>query len=185
MWPWGHLAVGYLLYSLWRRRRGSLPAYPEVVIVLFGTQFPDLVDKPLAWDLGVLPGGRTLAHSAITATLIIAVLYLVVAPRIGRAPVFAFSLGYLSHLVADLPFGDLAAGNLTFTTYLAWPLLPPPPYDGPKGFIAHFLAFRLGPYEWFQFLLVGLALVLWYLDGFPGWAEFRVGVARLRRALPG
>ena len=48
MWPWEHLAISYLAYSLlgrlaWRRPR-PLREPPSVT---FGTQFPDLVDKPL------------------------------------------------------------------------------------------------------------------------------------------
>ena len=48
MWPWEHLAIGYLAYSLlgrlaWRRP----PTVGTAITVAFGTQFPDLVDKPL------------------------------------------------------------------------------------------------------------------------------------------
>ena len=48
MWTWEHLAIGYLAYSLlsqlaWRRP----PTVGAAITVAFGTQFPDLVDKPL------------------------------------------------------------------------------------------------------------------------------------------
>ena len=48
MWPWEHLTIGYLAYSLlsrlaWRRP----PTVGTAITVAFGTQFPDLVDKPL------------------------------------------------------------------------------------------------------------------------------------------
>src|SRR6056297_3615611 len=98
MWPWGHAVVGYLAYSGtthvgWKRP----PSHAATVALLFGTQFPDLVDKPLAWSLGVLPSGRSLAHSTLTAVLLVCVLYVVFARR--RAVVGAFALGYASHLL--------------------------------------------------------------------------------------
>jgi len=69
MWPWGHLAVGYLLWSvLVRDRRFRPPTGAETLLLAVGTQFPDAVDKPLAWSLGVLPNGRSLAHSVFLAT---------------------------------------------------------------------------------------------------------------------
>ena len=53
MWPWGHLGVAYLLYSLYSRGRFRRPPRPEPTLaVVFGSQFADLVDKPLAWGLG-------------------------------------------------------------------------------------------------------------------------------------
>jgi hypothetical protein len=58
MWPWGHLAVGYLCYvaylKLYDNDRQTL--YP-VLAVGFGSQFPDFIDKPLAWSVLVLPSG--------------------------------------------------------------------------------------------------------------------------------
>ena len=64
MWPWGHLAVGYLVYSgLSRWRFGRLPGSVATLAVALGTQLPDLVDKPLAWTVNVLASGRSLAHS--------------------------------------------------------------------------------------------------------------------------
>ena len=67
MWPWEHLAFGYLLWSLWLRARGrSLPGDWEALVLVFATQLPDLVDKPLAWQLGVLPGGRSLGSRGAT-----------------------------------------------------------------------------------------------------------------------
>ncbi|PSQ27664.1 hypothetical protein BRD03_05435 [Halobacteriales archaeon QS_9_68_17] len=72
MWPWGHLAVGYLLYAASsRRQRARPPDGAETILIAFGTQFPDLGDKPLAWTVSVLPNGRSLAHSAFVAAAVI------------------------------------------------------------------------------------------------------------------
>lgn len=68
MWPWEHLAVGYIGYSLSVRLAGrGVPRPRPVVALAVGTQFPDLVDKPLSWTLGVLPSGHSLAHSLFAA----------------------------------------------------------------------------------------------------------------------
>lgn len=180
MWPWGHLAVGYLLFSLLRRRQGRRPAAPEVFLVLVGTQFADLVDKPLAWHLGALPSGRSLAHSLLVVTLVLAVLYVVLAPRIGRSPVVAFGVGWLSHPVADFPFERALAGEFEFVNYLLWPLLTLPEYDTDPSFIAHLAAYELGPLQVLEFALLALAAYVWVRDGRPGWAELR-GVVRRDR----
>ena len=178
MWPWGHLAVGYLLYSAWRRRRGGRPGYPEVAWLAVGTLAPDLVDKPLAWSLGVLPSGRSLGHSLVVASVVLAVLWLVVAPRVGRRPMFAGVVGYLSHPLADLPVGRLLGGEPEYLAYLVWPLLALPPYEVEPSFLAHLRAYALGPYEVAQLGLFAVAAVAWYRDGAPGLEGLRERIAR-------
>jgi hypothetical protein len=76
MWPWGHLALGYLLYSPFARARfGRPPTDRATLLLAFGTQLPDLVDKPLAWRLDVLPAGRTLGHSLLSVVAVSALVY--------------------------------------------------------------------------------------------------------------
>jgi hypothetical protein len=129
MLPHGHLAVGYLLYAgytsaRYRRRPGEL----AVVFVALGTQLPDLIDKPLWW-LGVLPTGRSLAHSVLFALPLVAV----VAVGLYRATErwdagTGFGVGYLSGILGDgFPFflqGTLA-GDLVEVSFLFWPLSLP------------------------------------------------------------
>lgn len=177
MWPWGHLAVGYVLYSALAHLSGDSPRdYPTVALAL-GTQFPDVVDKPLAWSLGVLPSGRSLAHSLITATLLLVCLrWLLV--RYGYASVStAFGIGYLVHIAGDA-FVLVVTGEYYYLRFLAWPLVP---IGGAteRGFAAH-----LSSLDWstFSFLDVGLFLVvfgLWVVDGAPG---MRPVLAASRRA---
>ena len=58
MWPWGHLAAGYPVYTAYTRlHTGDPPADVPALVALLGTQLPDLVDKPLA----VLPTVRSLS----------------------------------------------------------------------------------------------------------------------------
>lgn len=176
MWPWGHLAVGYLLYSLGLRRAGRRPEYPEVVLLAFGTQFPDLVDKPLAWTFGLLDSGRSLGHSVLVAAVVLVILYAVLRPRVGRSPVIAFAVGYLSHPLADLPFDRILVGEFEFASYLVWPWLPPPPYETEPSFVAHIMAYQLGPFEAFQLLLFVVAAYVWYRDGAPGFEQAKAAL---------
>jgi hypothetical protein len=50
MLPLGHAALGYLLYTVAGRVSGKqVPLRYAIVPLAVGTQFPDLVDKPLAY----------------------------------------------------------------------------------------------------------------------------------------
>lgn len=171
MWPLGHAAVAYLCYTGYCRAESRLPQSLAVVALLIGSQTPDLVDKPLSWYLGVLPTGRSLAHSLLVVGPLIGVVYLL-AKRSGRTEYgIAFSIGALAHLVADsLPvlWGD------TGISYLLWPLLAVEPYEsGPPSIIALFTESLGQPYFLAEFVLAGLAVVLWQRDGYPGLASIR------------
>lgn len=189
MWPWGHLAVAYLCYVAWTwtersRKQDGL----AIVAVGIGSQFPDLVDKPLAWTFAVLPSGRSLAHSLFTATIIIWVVVWASRRVNRRYAGIAFGIGYLSHVFSDLGpdvISGLLVGDfsqLQWTTYLVWPLLGTPPYSNDASFLAHFAAFRVDPYVSAQFLLLGFAAVVWYGSGSPGfWSAYRFARRRSRR----
>jgi hypothetical protein len=180
MWPWGHLALGYVLYSLWRRLSGRAPPTDATALALaFGTQFPDLVDKPLAWSFGLIPNGRSLVHSALSATLVVA-LVLYVARRYDRAGwATAFAAGYYVHLLGDTA-GPLVEGAPAELGFLLWPVVPGVDY-GDGGFLAHFAALEFTPLFLAQTALVLPALLLWIADGAPGTAV----VARIgRRVVP-
>lgn len=169
MFPWGHAAVGYLIYRLIHRFRGAPwpPTDAQAIALLFGTQFPDLVDKPLAWGLGLLPSGRSLAHSLFTTTLIVVVV-LVIARRERRDSAgWAFAVGYYSHLLGDslLP---LVQFDLSFLSFLLWPLQPAPPYPDATVFAERLVTINL---QSFTVLSLGLTIItvwLWIRDGHPG-----------------
>jgi len=168
VWPWGHLAVGYVLYSvLMRIRHGRSPDGIAALVVAFGTQFPDLVDKPLAWTVQILPSGRSLAHSLLTATIVI-VLVTWYARRHERSDLAgAFAVGYLSHLFGDA-IGPVLEGKYVYLSSLGWPLLPPPPYDHEGGILAHFGDFGFTPMSAFEIALAAAIFGLWLRDGSPG-----------------
>ncbi len=186
MWPLGHAAVAYLCYRGWQRLRATEPpGHLVVVALLFGSQFPDLVDKPLAWYLGVLPTGRTLAHSLLVLVPLSLLVY-AVARRLGaeyEPYAVAFTVGALSHALVDaMPV--LWGGN--DANHLLWPLIPVESYeDGAPTILELFMSSLSDPYFVSEFVLAALALVLWRADGYPGlqvvpmaleWGRARLGV---------
>ena len=175
MWPWGHLAVGYLAFSVLAERRFRHPPTDRSAIALAAaTQLPDVVDKTLAWNLGVLPNGRSLAHSALVAAVVIAVVGLYLQRNDHHELALAVGVGYASHLLADA-FQPFVTGQWADLVFLGWPLLPAPPPSGSQsvverfailfdgvaaGEVSVFLAVEIG--------LVVLAVVRWATRGYPG-----------------
>jgi hypothetical protein len=166
VWPWGHLGFGYLLYSLSRRVTGRGPPSDAAALALaFGTQFPDLVDKPLAWWFGLLPSGRSLAHSVLFGSLVVALVWWALErtgyPEASRA----YAFGYASHLLGDSLI-DLTAGQFDRLTFLLWPVLPLVDYEN-EGLGVLVGEFSLTPWVLFGLVVGALTLVVWLLDGAP------------------
>ncbi|WP_226005466.1 metal-dependent hydrolase [Natrinema salinisoli] len=169
MWPWGHLAVAYLFYTISIRQRFDRPpsTLPAIALAV-GSQIPDLIDKPLAWNFGVLPGGRTLAHSLFVVALLAPAVLLVSDRLRHRAIGVGFLVGYGSHLLADIPPAVLS-GEFAHAAYLLWPVLEQPPEEPVAGILDAILHYyTLGAYEWVQFGLFAVAVLAWYRDGMPG-----------------
>lgn len=178
MWPWEHLAVGYLLYSGYVHfRDDEAPTPLAAVAVAVGTQFPDLVDKPLAWSFGFFSTGVSIAHSVFIAVGF-STLLIVLARRRGREePAVAFVVGYLSHLPADALYPMLLGGKIGIYKLL-WPFVVAPDAvrsgfgDNFVYYFVRFLAF-LGTQRGLTFLvlevlLLGVAVLVWRFDGCPG-----------------
>lgn len=180
MWPWEHLAFAYLIVSgfyrlAWRDR----PTDVAAVVIAVGALLPDLVDKPLAWGLGVLPTGRSLGHSLLVVVpVLVVVLALGRRTRDPRAAV-AFAIATLSHLAGDVLYPLVVSGELR-VRFLLWPFVPAHVHDGGSGglfgrvveYFGDFLSFLATP-RGALFLAVDIGLVLaavavWYLDGMPG-----------------
>jgi len=182
MWPPAHAAIGYLAYSFWSRHGGQTPSSGGVVLVVFGSLFPDLVDKPLAWWVGVLPAGRSLAHSLVFVLPVTAVV-LVVAIKLQRLEYgVAFTLGYALHLPADVLGRFLVRGEVS-AEFLLWPLLSLPGETGgsltyelvPDGALPELFGSVWIAYAGVELLLVCWALVQYRFDGYPGLATVRAG----------
>ena len=182
MWPWGHLAVGYLLYSVLARWRFDRPpGSGAALLAAVGTQFPDLVDKPLAWTFHLLPSGRSLGHSLLTAAVVCGLWFWIARRRERSALAIAFAVGYVSHLFTDA-IVPLLTGQYRYVAYLGWPLLDLPPYDTSAGFAAHFTSVELTPFAMGQVVLVALVLAVWLRDGRPGLSVLRGWLVSWRRA---
>lgn len=166
MWPWEHLALGYLLYSpLTRVVYGRAPDATTVISLAVGTQFPDLVDKPLAWSLGLIPSGRMLAHSVFTTAIVVAVVLYVTRERF-TAEGSAFSVGYASHLLGDA-LASLRAGTYSGMEFLFWPFLGSARPDGETSVIARLLELQPSEVVAADFHLFVLVVSLWAVDGMP------------------
>jgi len=125
-----------------------LPSLELAAVGFVGSQFPDIIDKPLALELGLLPTGRVGIHSLPIAIPIwtLAVLYGWQTNRV-RAGV-AFTIAYASHLVAD-NYAALAVGRIP--SDLFWPFSQPVPrptipyWAGPQSINIHlFTLFSIG-----------------------------------------
>jgi len=172
MWPWEHLALGYLAVSLIWRLGGRRVNDTVAVSVALGTQFPDLVDKPLAWYLGILPAARSLTHTALVAGPL-SVMVFAIATYYGRSEWgLAFAVGYLSHLFGDaLP--KLIHGNYEGLTFLLWPVLPLPEYGGLGSVVVNLQELLTSPTAYllagtYRAPIIVTVIVLWADDGFPG-----------------
>jgi hypothetical protein len=104
VYPSAHLAASLLLNEVYRGDRASAAA---------GAIVPDLIDKTLAWLLGVTPSGRYAAHSLAGA----GVLTLATAWLGGPTRGASFGASYLCHLVGDLWDGGHVPWLMPFRGY--------------------------------------------------------------------
>lgn len=179
MWPLGHAAVAYCLYSTSTRVRFDRgPAALATLVVLVGSSFPDLVDKPFSWYLGVLPTGRSLAHSLLVLVPLCLCLWLIVRRGEHSELGIAAVVGLLSHSLVDaMPalWDDPEAA-----THLLWPVLGVEEYEtGPPTILGLLLDSLGDPWFLLEFLLAAVALVLWRADGYPGPTAVRAGITRI------
>lgn len=127
MLPWSHFpvaAVPVTAYIWWQDRQ--FPTAKSLFIVGVGSQFPDLIDKPLAHQFFLLPSGRVGAHS-LPIAIPIAIVALYVAWKLNpRRAGAVFVFAYASHIVADY-YKLLVRPNPKSPTGLFWPLVPPVP----------------------------------------------------------
>lgn len=189
MWPWGHLAFGYVLYSiythLWNRKA---PSGRLVLVLAFSTQLPDLVDKPLSWTFDIFPSGYSIAHSIFVA-IPVTIGLLGATWYINRSEIgIAFGIGYGSHLFSDLLVAILTSGATVGR--VLWPLITQPPYEQTLSFsqriIYYLVRYSISILRGenlmiflIQFTFVFAALSLWAYDGFPGFNEIRRILSRI------
>jgi len=179
VWPWEHLAVGYLGAALLvRLRYGRSLTHREAIAVALATQYPDLLDKPLGWVFGIFPSGLSIGHSLVVGLPLVAVVVVLTRRRGRPALGEAVSVAYLLHPPADALYGVLLGGEFLWS-FMLWPLLPQPPATAPVDTVAYVLGLverflvALGTpagvgYVVFEITLLAVALALWTRDGRPG-----------------
>ena len=154
---------------------GRPPTTRGTLVVAFASQLPDLVDKPLAWLLFVLPGGRTLGHSLFVGLPLVGVAFVVGWVLDSYRGSIAFAVGLLSHLAGDVLYPLVVRGDLRLG-FLLWPLVPAD--GGTERALPHigelvvvFLEFLATPRGTFYLvadvLLLTAALSVWLFDGMP------------------
>jgi len=179
MWPWEHAIFAYVIYSLFcHTYYRTAPGEYETAVVLLASVFPDVIDKTLSWQFDVFHSGYALAHSIFIAVPL-AIVTGLVARRYGRTKLgLAFGIGYPLHLVGDVLPIYLSSGEWTIS-HLLWPVVV---IEGRShggllegvrhNFVPYFeevLALEPTPYLILQLCLGFAALVLWIVDGWPGY----------------
>lgn len=182
MWPWEHVVVGYVAFSLtshlWRR---GPPRSAEAGTVVVASLLPDLVDKPLAWSFDLVVSGYGPAHSvfvALPAVVAVATASLLAGRRwVG----VSFAVSYLLHLVGDILHNATGSGSIA-PEILIWPVRVYAPGSPRVGVIqetllrvnrfrAEVIAGDLTLYTRVQLALMAIAVVLWVYDGTPPFPE--------------
>lgn len=139
MFPHQHFIVAIVpvvAYIIVFDRR--FPTIHLMGIVFLGSQFPDLVDKPLAHQFVMLPSGRVFMHSIpiVLPFLLVLGVYGWKTNRLRLSMAFAFA--HLSHVFTD-HLSALLSPNPQLPPELLWPILPPtaspviPSWAGPGG----------------------------------------------------
>lgn len=181
MWPWEHAAIGYVVFSiLVHLFQSRPPSGAEAVVVAFASVFPDLIDKPLAWEFGVFPSGYGLAHSIFFALPLIVAVFLL-AMRYDRANLgIGFGVGYGLHLPMDVLPAYVQHGRLPLER-IVWPVRTwetsyPGGFSG--TFVAYFRGYLSdllsGDPSGYVVAVTGIVvgcLLLWIYDGLPGVRE--------------
>ena len=191
MYPPGHLAFGYICYSLYFHIRWKRPPPgDETLILLLGTQFPDLVDKPLAL-LGVFPYSRYVGHSLITIALLVVFLWFVTKTAPSRRRLVApFTVGAISHSIADI-IPKLLYGHPLGADFgwLLWPVIVGTPSYRPPEDIADYYSFPGSTLleEMLDLTIIlfsGSAVVLWIVAGsIVWWYDGKPGLRELTGSL--
>jgi len=175
MWPWEHAGVAYLLYSIGLRILGrDPPSDATAIIVSFAAVLPDLIDKPLSWELRLFPTGYAIGHSILFAVPI-GLASLILADRLDRREYgVALVVGYWSHLVGDV-LAPLRRSSRPLPGRVLWPLAARNSYEQQLGlyrgvlYLAKFFSSLTSLEGLANYLALPLAaMLLWIADGLPG-----------------
>lgn len=176
----GHVGIAYLLFLVYDRGRKLEVRDPGMLFVLLlGSLFPDLIDKPLAWHLGLLPTGRSLAHSLLFLVPVCLAVYALARHRGKPVWGIAFGIGAISHTLVDA--APVLWDPHATAGFLLYPLRDVEPYgNGSPTVLGLFLDSLSNPYFLSEFVFLGIALLLWRSRGYPGIQAFRGAVSGFR-----
>lgn len=167
VYPLGHLAFGYLSIVALARVRDWEFQYPHgltLALLAIGTQLPDIIDKPLAYA-GVLPNGRSLAHSLLilTPVVFLGVRYLTHKGYESEARVLAVAIA--SHLLGD-SYLLILRQEWRELGFLLWPVVPGLQYpsDDIAPWVRILNAGFDSPQLQFQYLLFAGAVAIWLVS---------------------
>ncbi len=118
----GHLTIAWLIGKIIEKIRNIKLLRPEWFLLLFGAIFPD-IDFLLDWTLGTSLH-RTFSHSIFMVLLGFLIIYFICliffktqnAKKLG----IYFSLGILTHLIADMALGYPGLSLLWPLDYRIW-----------------------------------------------------------------
>ena len=179
MWPWEHVFFAYVFYSIYRHLRyRKPPSGPATIALAFGSVLPDLIDKPLAWQFGIVESGYTVGHSIVVTVPLLFVTYLLARRRDRAREGGAFVVGYLLHIVGDVLPVSLRRGEL-YIDHVLWPIVAAEPTRTHSGFsegvlyhlstyVEGILALQMTPVVALQLGSLAFGLLLWKYDGCPG-----------------
>ncbi|MFC7199682.1 metal-dependent hydrolase [Halospeciosus flavus] len=132
MLPLAHAAIGLLAYAgVQLPRDWRSLTVGGAAAALLGSQFPDLIDKPLAY-MGLIPSGRSVAYSLFVLGVVGLFLY-VYTPSEWRLEALAFLTAALSHPLVDAHQQLLEQGVSGLPGYLLWPITQAPRYGDPAA----------------------------------------------------
>jgi hypothetical protein len=178
MWPWEHAILGYLVYSIvCHLRYGEPPTSIGTSVVFFASLLPDLIDKPLAWSVGLVETGYAIGHSVFFAVPLVVAVGVWAASAEQRRVGVAFGVGYLLHLPADIVF-QMTGGSGVHLEIVLWPIATFGEVEATNGFLweslrrielfrADLFAGDLSTYMWAQLVITVLVFCLWLYDGAP------------------
>ena len=159
MRPIEHFIIAIFPIGAYALARDRVIPLNLVAVAFFGSQFPDLVDKPLAHQVSLIPSGRVFIHSLPIAVpimvVVIAYAYKTERTRLGTA----FNFAYGSHLVAD-NHTSLLSAEPSIPSDLLWPFRAPQPrpeipyWAGPDAINLHL---------WTAFSVVVLSIAAYYV----------------------
>ncbi|WP_434530811.1 metal-dependent hydrolase [Haloarcula sp. NS06] len=191
MLPHAHLAFAYIAFSSYAHsafRRA--PGQREALAILVGSQFSDIIDKPLIFLGEPFVSGRTVAHSVLVVFPAIFILTLICRQYIQDGKIaFAFGLSWILQPFVDASIFIIhgtVARDFIEISFLVWPFTIPADnivqmlsninyvetaIQQKPVWMAQRVPKKQNLRNWirtFEILITIIFAIFWYHDGAPG-----------------